>query len=655
MATLLLELFSEEIPSRMQRGAAEQLQRLITAGLEKNLLPVSCKTFVSPRHLAIQVFDLPAKQPDISEEKKGPKVGAPEQAMKGFLNSVGLTAEQCEQRDGYYFAKIERKGRNTIEVIKEICEATLNDFSWPKSMRWGARPMQWVRPLHRITCLFDAQVVPVVFGHLTASNVTQGHRFLSPGEITLTHANDYVEALRKAHVMVDAAERRAKIAESVEAQATSHALTLVRDEALLDEVNGLVEWPTALLGSFDESFLPLPKEVLISEMKHHQRYFALELNGKLTNRFVLVSNMVTVDNGNAVIAGNSRVLRARLSDGAFYWEQDQKKPLTDWAKGLSDVVFHAKVGMLDKEVDKTRALALAIAREVGFTNTDDVKRAADLCKADLTSGMVGEFPDLQGIMGRYYATAQKESPVVCEAIYEHYKPQGAGDSLPTTDLGAIISVADKLRMIQSLFAAGEKPTGSKDPFALRRAALGVLRIVLDKGWDLNFASFTPSNEILDFFRDRLKNVLKDEGVRHDIIEASFNIADDGFNPLAISKRTRKLTEWLNQPSGKDCLAAIKRTTNILAAEEKKSKAPIKADNSKMNALQEAIEKQLWESVQKADTSTESLEALTPLINKFFEDILVNAEDKNLRDARLSLLSSVRDTASNIADFSKIEG
>ncbi|MFZ4125066.1 MAG: glycine--tRNA ligase subunit beta [Rickettsiales bacterium] len=650
MATLLLELFSEEIPSRMQRGAAEQLQRLITTGLEKNLLPVSCKTFVSPRHLAIQVKDLPAKQPDISEEKKGPKVGAPEQAMKGFLGSVGLTAEQCEQRDGYYFAKIERKGRPTSEVVKEICEAALTEFSWPKSMRWGARPMQWVRPLHRIVCLLDSAVVPVQFGHLTASNITHGHRFLAPQEITLKHADDYVEALRKAHVLVDREERRALVQKQVADAAAKPKLSVVNDEGLLDEVTGLVEWPTAYVGTFDEKFLPLPKEVLISEMKHHQRYFATEAAGKLTNQFILVSNMVTTDGGKAVVSGNSRVLRARLSDGEFYWYQDQKTPLTEWAKKLSDVVFHAKVGMMDKEVEKTRALAVAISKEVGYKNTDEVKRAADLCKADLTSGMVGEFPDLQGIMGRYYAKAQKEADAVCEAIYEHYKPQGAGDSLPTTELGAIISVADKLRMIQSLFAAGEKPTGSKDPFALRRAALGVLRIVLDKGWDLDFASFTPSQEILDFFHDRLKNILKDDGVRHDVIEASFTAAGS-FNPLAITNSAKALLEFTAKQQA--TLAAIKRAMNILAAEEKKAKTQYQFAAAKSAAFAKPAEQALLKALQQNVVSLDALATLAAPINTFFDDVMVTEEGH--KDARLSLLAGVREASMKIADFSKIEG
>ncbi|PZP86776.1 MAG: glycine--tRNA ligase subunit beta, partial [Azospirillum brasilense] len=493
MATLLLELFSEEIPSRMQRGACEQLQRLIAAGFEKaGIAHGEVRTFVSPRHLAIQLFGLPLVQPDISEERKGPKVGAPAQAMQGFLNAVGLTAEQCEQRDGYYFARIEKKGRAMAELAKEVAEAALTAFVWPKSMQWGdskARPMRWVRPLHAITCLLDDAIVPVQFGHLTAAATTYGHRFLAPGAIHLRHAEEYEDKLKAAHVVVNAATRRDWIATEITQLAKHHNLEVVNDPALLDEVTGLVEWPVPLLGTFDASFLSLPPEVLISEMKVHQRYFALrDASGTLTNQFIAVANMITADEGKAVIAGNSRVLRARLSDGAFYWEQDKSTRLEAWGEKLADVVFHAKVGMMNEKVQRIEQLAVQLvdmlchaerseaSAEILRVAQDDkrfVRRAAHLCKADLTSGMVGEFPELQGIMGRYYANAQGEAPEVAEAIYEHYKPQGANDSVPETALGSIIAVADKLDSIISLFAAGEKPTGSKDPFALRRAALGV--------------------------------------------------------------------------------------------------------------------------------------------------------------------------------------
>ncbi|MFN7185269.1 MAG: glycine--tRNA ligase subunit beta, partial [Alphaproteobacteria bacterium] len=648
--------------ARMQRGAGEQLVRLVTRGLEKSGLPHSTmRAYVSPRHLAVMVEGLPAHQPDVTEEKKGPRVGAPEQAIHGFLQSSGLTLADCEQRaigkDTYYFATITRKGRATGEVAKEILEEALQHFVWPKSMRWGAHSMHWVRPLHRILCVLDDAVIPLSFGHLTASNITEGHRFLAPAPITLPHAKDYVAALQQAKVMVDADARKASIREGLAAVAAQHKLTLREDETLLEEVTGLVEWPVVLLGEFDREFLTLPPEVLISEMKHHQRYFALSgADGKLTNRFLLVANRPTSDGGKAVIAGNSRVLRARLSDGAFYWEQDQKKPLSTWANGLADMVFHAKVGRMDKEVERTRALAIAIAKEIGYQNLTEVARAAELCKADLTTGMVGEFPDLQGIMGRYYANAQGEAKAVVEAIYEHYKPAGAGDSLPATELGAILSVADKLRMMQSLFAAGEKPTGSKDPFALRRAALGALRIVRERQWGINFASFTPSAELLEFLRERLKNLLREDGIRHDVIEAGFANKKGGFTPHQLSLETHQLMQWLVSDAGVSALAAIKRALNILSAEEKKSPAPFTFSAKDAGILNDKTETQLLAVLKTISIEKpQDLEALTAPINAFFDTILVNSEDPELRAARLSLLAGVREVSRKIADFSKIEG
>jgi glycyl-tRNA synthetase beta chain len=689
MPTLLLELFSEEIPSRMQRSGAEQLSRLMNEGFKKNMLALAeCKTFVSPRHLAIQCFGLPAIQPDVKEERRGPKIGAPEQALKGFLQSTGLTLEQCEQRDGYYYATIERKGRAVAEVVKEICESALTSFVWPKSMKWGARPMQWVRPLHTITCLLDDNVVPVQFGHLTAGNVTHGHRFLAPAEITISHAEKYEALMNDANVIVDFASRRAKIAAQIAAVAEEAKLSLHADDGLLDEVTGLVEWPVPLLCEFDAKFLDLPPEVLISEMKNHQRYFALygadgssrhssegATAGKLTNRFITVANMVNADGGARVKDGNGRVVRARLADGEFYWNQDRLTKLEDWGKKLSDVVFHAKVGMMDEKVERIEALASDIADAVGYEDKIAVRRAAQLCKADLTSGMVGEFPELQGIMGRYYATAQGESAEIADAIRDHYKPLGANDTLPESPLAAIIAIADKLDSITSLFAAGEKPTGSKDPLALRRAALGVLRIALDFGWLINFEDFfvipakagiplkeipastgmTIKKEISEFFRDRLQNTLREEDIRHDAIEAIASEQD--FNPLAIANRTRALATWLAADSGKAALAAIKRSMNILAAEEKKSKTTFA---SSVAGAAEPAEKAIAEVLAKMDSrlrgndkKPEVLEALTAPINQFFTDLMVTEEGK--REARLGLLAAVRDAANTIADFSKIEG
>ena len=726
MATLLLELFSEEIPSRMQKDAASQLSRLVADKLKLALampggpaVSLSVHQYISPRHLAISVGGLPLVQPDYVEEKRGPKIGAPEQAMKGFLQSSGLTLEQCEQRDGYYYATIERKGRPVADVVKEICESALASFGWPKSMHWGSRdnrPVAWVRPLHRIVCLLDDAVVPVQFAHLTASNLTEGHRFMAPVLITITHAEKYEALLKDANVVVDYAARRERIKTEIAALAAAAKLSVAEDEALLDEVTGLVEWPVPLLCQFDKKFLDLPPEVLISEMKNHQRYFALKsADGKLSDQFITVANMETLDSGAKVKEGNARVVRARLADGEFYWEQDRKVSLEDWGKKLSDVVFHAKVGMMNEKVSRIETLAVEIAKAIGYTNEASVRRAAKLCKADLTSGMVGEFPELQGIMGRYYAIAQGESAEIADAIRDHYKPLGAADSVPESPLAAIIAIADKLDSITSLFAAGEKPTGSKDPLALRRAALGVIYIIIGKGWNLDLTALSkinfdndewflggsdldlrdarniwlrqlnkpiPSedddtddgaelydqieklaveiaakavNDSSDFFYDRLRNILREEGLRHDAIEAI--TAEKGFNALAIATRTRALATWLATDAGKTTLAAIKRAMNILAAEEKKAKTrfvSIVGNGDLFLELEKPEEKELLNTVQHAgNRKVEILETLTAPINAFFEASLVTEE--GFREARLGLLAAVRDAANTIADFSKIEG
>jgi glycyl-tRNA synthetase beta chain len=719
MATLLLELFSEEIPSRMQRQAAEQLERLISAGFEKNMLkPSDIKTFVSPRHLAIQCFGLPTIQPDVKEEKRGPKIGAPEQAMKGFLQSTGLTLEQCEQRDGYYYATIERKGRAVADVVKEICEAALAAFSWPKSMRWGARPLAWVRPLHRIACLLDDTIVPVQFAHLTASNLTEGHRFMAPSPITVPHAEQYETILKDAFVVVDFEKRKNYIGNVVHNLALQHGLHVIDDDALLNEVTGLIEHAVPLLGTFEEKFLQLPPEVLISEMKTHQRYFALkDASGKLANQFITVANIVNADGGKKVIAGNVRVVRARLADGEFYWQQDRNTKLEDWGKKLSDVVFHAKVGMMDEKVTRIETLAVAIAKAVGYADETSVRRTAQLCKADLTSGMVGEFPELQGIMGRYYhLAAHPKETDIADAIRDHYKPLGASDSIPESPLAAIIAIADKLDSITSLFAAGEKPTGSKDPLALRRAALGVLRILDQKNWafDLGILIFVSLMEFLEqqteteiklilnqanqaqsilpnskdleelhkqlesakaskitvsllsennelfiglfkplaeFFKDRIFNMLRDEGLNREILDAVAVVHGSKLNTVSIAVNARRLATWLATDAGKTTLTAIKRSMNILAAEEKKSKTNFTAGFS--DTLVAPAEKALVAALKVAPQSPADLDALAAPINQFFTDHLVTEE--GFREARLSLLAAVRDAANTIADFSKIEG
>jgi glycyl-tRNA synthetase beta chain len=664
MPNFLLECCSEEIPARMQRPAREQLERLFKKHLDKEGLAYGAiQTFSAPRHLAIHIADIPDATPERHEERKGPKVGAPDKAIEGFLSSVGKTREQCEQRrlgkDSYYIATISEKGRKANAILSDIGSAVLAEFTWPKSMRWGERQTRWVRPLHHIVALLDDEVLPIELGHLVASNQTLGHRFLSPSAITITHADEYISKLYSANIVIEPKKRAEEINRQIHALATNHGLTLVEDPALLEEVTGLVEAPTAMLGSFEARFLALPPEVLISEMKHHQRYFALtKQDGSLSNHFITVTNMAAPTD--IVLEGNARVLRARLSDGDFFYHTDQQTPLATWAEKLKDVVFHAKVGMMSEKVARIETLALHLnTRLPAPLDPALVAQAAQLCKADLTTGMVGEFPELQGVMGRYYALKQGVHDKVAEAIYEHYKPQGASDDLPKTDLGALIAVADKLDSIQSLFAAGEKPTGSKDPLALRRAALGILRILLDKTWHISIEDIT----LIPFFRDRMSQLLRDEGIAHDIVEAAISNETSRLIPVYIAGHARALARWATTDAGTQAIRAIKRAQNILSAEEKKGDVFTFA-SMQAGALTMPAERNLHSEVAyvlhmdteyQSPPSLDQLATLGETIHAFFDDVLVNADDPQLRTARLSLLAGVRECANKVADFSKLEG
>jgi glycyl-tRNA synthetase beta chain len=666
MPNLLFECFSEEMPARMQSGAREQLTRLVTKALaDAHVSHGPVATYASPRHLAIRIEGLPEMQPDVTTEKKGPKQGAPEQAIKGFLQGAGLASlEQCELRqvgkDQVYFVTVTTRGRPIAELLKDVLEQVMRDFVWPKSMRWGARALQWVRPLHRMLCLLDDAVIPVTFGHIVAGNVTEGHRFLAPDPITLAHADNYVSALEKAQVMVDAERRKASILEQAQKLAASQQLTLREDAGLLEEVTGLVEWPFCQLGRFDAHFMHLPPEVLVSEMRNHQKYFALQqADGKLAPQFIITANMQCADAGKAIAEGNARVVRARLADGEFYWAQDRKMKLDEWGAKLKDVVFHAKVGMMDAKAARIVALAEKIATDIGFQDKASVKRAAELCKADLTTGMVGEFPELQGIMGRYYALEQGEKPVIADAIRDHYKPVGADDSAdnyPNNEVGAVVAIADKLDSIVSLFAAGEKPTGSKDPLALRRAALGVLRILRKHGWNLDIAAYADS-EVVAFFRDRLKQLLRDDNIPTHIVEACLSAGSGEFKPAKIAAQTHDTDKWLETPEGKATMAALKRVLNILAAEEKKQKtnfapqAGLKFTDSDTHAA--ALHKAVSEMPPVG--RAKDLNVLANPIEAFFTHCLVNIEDADLRAQRLDMLARIREKSCAIADFSLIEG
>lgn len=675
MATLLFECFSEEMPARMQKAAREQLQQLLTKALQAgNIAHGALSTFASPRHLAIRIEGLPAIQPDITIEKKGPKLDAPQAAIDGFLKSTGLTLDQCEQRvigkDTVYFASTTVKGRPMEAWLKETLDQVMRDFTWPKSMRWGSHNVQWVRPLHRLVALLDSTVIPVQFGHITAGNITEGHRFLAPAPITLAHADDYVPALEKAHVMVDATRRREAIAHAAHQAAEAQGLVIVEDAGLLDEVTGLVEWPFCHVGTFDATFMALPREVLTSEMRHHQKYFALqkagqEASGELSNHFIITANMQTSDDAAAIKHGNARVLRARLADGEFYWNQDRNVKLSDWAAKLRDVVFHAKVGMMDGKVGRIVALAQAIAPHVPDADTALVQRAAELAKADLTTGMVGEFPELQGIMGRYYALQQNEAPAVADAIRDHYKPVGAADDVPTHPVAICVALADKLDSITSLFAAGEKPTGSKDPLALRRAALGVLRIIIANGIRITLDTLTQDTDVLSFFRDRLSVILRDEGIRHDIVTS---VLSGPLDATLIRARALAVQSLVASDAGAPILAAYKRATNILSAEEKKDATTYRFDALTPGLLKEEAEQSLHAALLnarkaigpslQAERFSEALAEIAKLgapLDQFFAKIMVNAEDRAIRVNRLSLLALIRETMHSIADFSVVEG
>ncbi|MEQ1788976.1 MAG: glycine--tRNA ligase subunit beta [Rickettsiales bacterium] len=667
MPDFLLELFSEEIPARMQVAAINYLQD----SLIKELKVVDIEPFSTPRRLAVIIKNLPITQPDITTELKGPKIDAPEVALNGFLKKNNLTLEQLEKRDGVYFASNFQKGKPTAEILKPIIEEILAKFPWPKSMRWGSGSVNWVRPLQSILCIFDGQIVPVEFAGIKAGNITYGHRFLAPDAITINKPEEYELALEKAYVIADRDKRKDEVFKQAEAVSAAHNLTVKKDDYLLEEVVGLVEYPQVLLGKIDDKFMDLPPEVLTMVMRSHQKYFALQnSDGSLSSGFLITSNMKTDDVGKAIIAGNERVLRARFADGRFFWDTDRKKPLSQWAEGLKTVTYHAKLGSVADKVERIKALALALADYVPNADKELVARAAELCKADLVTGMVGEFAELQGIMGRYYALQQGENQAVADAIRDHYKPVGAGDNVPTVPVSICVALADKLDTLISMFAIGEKPTGSKDPFALRRAVIGVIRIILDNELRLSLSLVIPAKAVsqsglLAFFHDRLKVQLKDSGIRHDVIDAVITGDDDLVRIVA---RAKALQEFLQTENGANLLAAYKRAANIVAIEEKKDKISYKLEKLDISALKEPEEIKLAGlldslaveliSLKNNEKFTEAMDSLARLrqpLDLFFDKIMVNCEDEILRTARLGLLSALKDIMDSIANFVQIEG
>ncbi|MGF1457322.1 MAG: glycine--tRNA ligase subunit beta [Alphaproteobacteria bacterium] len=688
MGTVLLELFSEEIPARLQDGARAELARRLGEGLaEAGFDRPEIRTYATPRRLVALIDDLPERQPDRREERKGPKVGAPDKAVQGFLSSVGLTLDQVETREtdkgATYFAVIETEGRPSADVLGDLVAATVSQFHWPRSMRWGTGALRWVRPLHNILCLFDGEPVPVAVEGVTARPQTRGHRFMAPDAFPVRETPAYWSALEDAKVMLDQDRRRAKIDTDARALAQKSGLELVEDPGLLAEVTGLVEWPVVLMGRFDDAFLRLPDEVLISAKRGHQKYFSLRnpKTGQLAPHFITVANLEAADGGRRIIEGNERVLRARLSDACFFWDQDRKRPLAERAEGLKDVVFHAQLGTLADKVARLSTLAAHIAPLVG-ANPDDARQAADLAKCDLLTGMVGEFPELQGLMGRYYALGDGLCEAVADAIFDHYAPQGPHDRCPDKPVSMAVALADKIDTLTGFWLIGETPTGSKDPFALRRAALGVVRIALENDLRLPLSDLFDASaaaygdlgkgkdaaraDLLGFVAERLKGHLRDRKRRHDLIDAVFTLPGQD-DVVSVVRRVEALTAFLATEDGANLQAGVKRASNILRIEEKKD-GKTYAGTADPSGLTQAEEKTLFEMLGEAEQAAANaiaaedfagaMAALAPLrtpVDAFFEKVTVNAPEADIRHNRLLLLSQIRASVSGVADFSRIEG
>lgn len=681
MPDFLLELLTEEIPARMQGVAAEELKRLVEIAFDEAGLKTSrIETYVTPRRLVLSVEGLPAAQPGAAEERRGPRVGSPEQAVQGFLKSAGLASlDQCETRPTdkgeFYFAITHRPGRATVDVLPGIIREVIETLPWPKSMRFPASRFRWVRPINSVVSLFGGQVLPLDLGDIPVGNETQGHRFLWKIPFAVRNVDDYRDKLRTAHVMLDAAERKKSIADALAKLAAKAGLAVKEDALLLDEVTGLVEWPVVLMGRIGPEFMELPPEVLTTSMRTHQKYFAcLDAKGALAPQFFFVANMKADDGGDAIIAGNERVLRARLSDAKFFWDQDRKAALASRVPKLAERVFHAKLGSVLDKVGRVAKLAETLTLQVNGADAAKVKRAVELMKADLSTGMVGEFPELQGIMGRYYALHDGEAPDVAEAIAEHYSPLGPRDRCPSAPVSVVVALADKIDTLAGFFAIDEKPTGSKDPFALRRAALGVIRLILENKLRLPLipvfrtasGKTDASSDLLEFFADRLKVALRDKGVRHDLIAAIFALGgeDDLVRLLA---RVDALGTFLKTDDGANLLIAYRRASNIVRIEEKKDgkayggmpdRGVFKENEEVMLAMRLANATTKSVTALEKEDFTEAmaaLAALRPPIDEFFNKVTVNTEDKTLRANRLRLLSQIRDTLNRVADFSRIEG
>lgn len=685
MSDLLIELFSEEIPARMQARARADLKKMMTDALvEAGLTYASAGAFSTPRRLTLTVEGLTDQSPATREERKGPRTDAPDAALEGFLRSTGLTRDQLEARDDkkgqVWFATIVKPGRPAAEIVAEALEATIRHFPWPKSMRWGNGALRWVRPLHSIICLLSdesgAQVVPLEVEGIHTSDRTRGHRFMAPDEFSVTGFDDYAAKLRRAHVMLDSSEREAAIRQEADNLAFARGWEIVSDDGLLTEIAGLVEWPVPLMGVIEDRFLALPPEVLQTSMKEHQKF--LSARNPKTGRiegFVTVANIQTADQGDTILHGNQRVLAARLSDAAFFWDLDlreAKAGMADWAEGLKSVTFQSKLGSQAERVTRMIKLAREIAPLVG-ADPDQAAEAARIAKLDLRSAMVGEFPELQGTMGRYYALESGHPAAVADAVRDHYSPLGPSDQVPSAPVSVAVALADKLDTLTGFWAIDEKPTGSKDPYALRRAALGVIRLVLENGVRTGlltcFAHGYPDNDgkdLLSFFHDRLKVYLRDQGIRHDIIDSVLHMPGNDDLMLLVNRATA-LTEFMKTEDGPNLLQGLKRAANILAQAEEKDGVeysygadPKYAETDQERALFAALDIAA-PAIAKAATTEDfpaamaAIAALRGPIDAFFEAVQINSDNQVLRRNRLNMLSQIRAAGAQIADFTRIEG
>ncbi len=704
MPDLLLELFSEEIPARMQAKAADDLRRMVTDKLvAEGLVYEGAKAFATPRRLALTVHGIPARQSDLKEERKGPRVGGPEAAIAGFLKATGLasldqaTIQRDPKKGDFYVALIEKPGRATLDVLADMLPVIVRTFPWPKSMRWGersARPgaLQWVRPLHAIVATFgpeteEPDVVKFAIDGIEAGQTTYGHRFMAPGAIPVRRFEDYEAKLKAAKVVLDPQARKDIILADAKQLAFAQGFELVEDQGLLDEVSGLVEWPVVLMGSFDQQFLSIPGEVIRATIRNNQKCFVVSdlKTGKLANKFILTANIEASDDGKAIVAGNERVIRARLSDAKFFYETDLKTKLEDRLPKFENIVFHEKLGTQGERIKRIERLAAEIAPLVG-ADAGKTKRAAHLAKADLLTEVVGEFPELQGLMGKYYALAQGEDASVAAASEEHYKPQGPADRVPTDPVSVAVALADKLDTLVGFWAIDEKPTGSKDPYALRRAALGVIRLVLENALRLSVLKITKSAipglleagtkhplidseklpaDLLSFFADRLKVQLRDQGARHDLVDAVFALGGQD-DLLMIVRRVEALGKFLDSDDGKNLLAGTKRANNILSIEEKKDKRKFDgAPNVALYALAEEktlataidqVKAEAGAAVAKEDfaAAMTAMAKLRPAVDAFFDKVKVNDDNSEVRENRLKLLNEIRAATRAVADFSKIQ-